>query len=196
LHPTPALFPAEASQRQEVERWLLWLDSTVGLATRRLAYTQIVPGAARLSRGSVHSAAGRWQRQQARSARASMTISGVLAQRFRFLHNRTDRVFEQLEQYLLLAERRLALTSLSGRPSFTAADLTLASLLRPVTVVPFFRDHPRLQSSVRLAPRAPGRTPSRCRGRYEKGVARDQNAARLVAGRGELVAHIPTQRGE
>ena len=144
--PTPALFPAEESERREVERWLLWLDSTVGLATRRLAYTQIVlerPGYL-VDLFIPQLADGRGSKLARRAA--SMTISGVLAQRFRFLHNRTDRVFEQLEQYLLLAERRLRSRRFLVGSSFTAADLTLASLLRPVTVVPFFSDHPRLQS--------------------------------------------------
>ena len=40
-YPIPALFPVEAGERAEVERWMLWLDSTVGLAARRLAYTQL-----------------------------------------------------------------------------------------------------------------------------------------------------------
>jgi glutathione S-transferase len=141
-YPTPALFPAEEDQRRQVERWLVWLDSTVGLATRRLAYTQIV-----LERPSylvdlfIPKLADGSGKQL-----ASMTISGVLAQRFRFLHNRADRVFEQLEQYLLLAERHVRERRFLVGPSFTAADLTLASLLRPVTVVPYFRDHPRLQN--------------------------------------------------
>jgi glutathione S-transferase len=145
-YPAPALYPAEAGQRLEVERWLLWLDSTVGLATRRLGYTQIV-----LERPSYlvdlfipQLADGRGSRLARRAA--SMTIAGVLTRRFRFLHNRTDRVFEQLEQCLLLAERRLHSRRFLVGDSFTAADLTLAALMRPVTVVPFFRDHPRLQS--------------------------------------------------
>jgi len=145
-YPAPALFPADESQRQEVERWLTWLDSTVGLATRRLAYTQIVleqPGylvdlfIPQLANGNGSKFARR---------AAGMTISGVLTQRFRFLHNRRDRVFEQLEQHLLLADRQVRSRRFLVGSSFTAADLTLASLLRPVTVVPFFRDHPQLQS--------------------------------------------------
>lgn len=145
-YPAPALYPAEASQRLEVERWLLWLDSTVGLATRRLAYTQIV-----LERPSylvdlfIPQLADGHGSSLARRA-ASMTIAGVLTKRFRFQHNRADRVFEQLEHCLLLAERRLRSRRFLVGDSFTAADLTLASLMRPVTVVPFFRDHPHLQS--------------------------------------------------
>jgi hypothetical protein len=50
-----------------------------------------------------------------------------------------------------LTGRRLGYTQLAlEHPDilsglFTAADLTLAALLRPAMLVPFFRDHPRLQ---------------------------------------------------
>ena len=40
-YPGPALYPTGEADRAEVRRWVLWLDSTLGLAARRLAYTQI-----------------------------------------------------------------------------------------------------------------------------------------------------------
>src|SRR5438132_4781607 len=40
-YPAPALYPQDTTERTEVARWMLWLDSTLGLAARRLAYTQI-----------------------------------------------------------------------------------------------------------------------------------------------------------
>jgi glutathione S-transferase len=53
-------------------------------------------------------------------------------------------VFEQLEQCLLIAAERLSSQHYLVGERFTAADLTLAALLRPVLLLPFFRDHPRL----------------------------------------------------
>ena len=53
--------------------------------------------------------------------------------------------FEQLEQCLLIAAERLSSRDYLVGDRFSAADLTLAALLRPIMVVPFFRDHPRLQ---------------------------------------------------
>ena len=57
-------------------------------------------------------------RRRARRARAhrqqGLTLSMITlyqlhwSHRFRFLHNRTDRVFEQLEQCLLIAAERLS----------------------------------------------------------------------------------------
>jgi glutathione S-transferase len=146
IYPTPALYPAEAMERKEVERWMLWLDSTLGLAARRLGYTQIAleyPSLlAELFIPRVVSAGGG---RNFKARLAGAIIAGVLTRRFRFLHNRADRVFERLEQCLLIAAQRLSSRDYLVGDRFTAADLTLAALLRPVMLVPFFRDHPRLQ---------------------------------------------------
>ena len=126
----------------EVKRWMLWFDSTVGLPARRLAYTQVAlehPGILtglflpKLTAGGV------------KAAVAGRIIAGVLTRRFRFRHNRADRVFEQLEQCLLPAAERLSSHSYLVGDRFSAADLTLAALMRPVLLVPYFRNHPRLQ---------------------------------------------------
>jgi glutathione S-transferase len=138
-YPTPALYPAAEAERAEVVRWMLWLDSTLGLAARRLAYTQIVvehPGL--LAELFI-------PRARFKGAVAGAVIGGVLARRFRFLHNRADRVFEEVEDCLLFAAERLASRRYLVGDRFTAADLTLAALMRPVPVVPFFREHPHLQ---------------------------------------------------
>jgi len=145
-YPTPALFPAEPQECNEVTRWMLWLDSTLGLAARRLAYTQMAlehPGflaelfvPQRLGEGGGRSLKGRL---------AGAIIAGVLSRRFRFSHNRADRVFEQLEECLLTAAQRLSARDYLVGDRFTAADLTLAALMRPTTLVPYFREHPRLR---------------------------------------------------
>jgi glutathione S-transferase len=144
-YPTPALYPADEAKRQEVERWMLWLDSTVGLAGRRLAYTHIAlehPGClATLCMPKFRGANGNTLTGRI----AGSVIAGLITRRYRCLYNREDRVFEKLEECLLLAARRLRSRRFLVGGSFTAADLTLASLLRPITVVPFFRAHPRLQ---------------------------------------------------
>lgn len=138
-HPTPALYPSAEAERAEVERWMLWLDSTLGLAARRLAYTQIaVEHPALLAELFI-------PRGRFKGTLAGAIIGGILARRFRFLHNRADRVFEQVEDCLLFAAERLASRPYLVGDRFTAADLTLAALMRPVSVVPFFREHPHLQ---------------------------------------------------
>jgi len=146
IYPTPALYPAEATERKEVARWMLWLDSTLGLAARRLGYTQIAleyPGL--LAELFVPRTVGAGDGRNFKGKLAGAIIAGVLTRRFRFLHNRADRVFEHLEQCLLIAAQRLSSRGYLVGDRFTAADLTLAALLQPVMVVPFFRDHPSLQ---------------------------------------------------
>ena len=145
-YPTPALCPADPEQKKAVMQWTVWLDSTVGLAARRLAYTQIAverPGL--LAELFVPNIAGAAGASGFKSKVAGSIIAGVLSRRFRFQHNRADGVFEQLEQYLLFAAKRLNHARYLVGDQFSAADLTLAALLRPVTLIPFFRDHPRLR---------------------------------------------------
>lgn len=145
-YPIPALYPAEEAGRKEVERYLLWLDSTLGLAARRLGYTQIaLEYPSLLAELFVPQVVGTGGGSTFKGRVAGAIIAGVLTGRFRFLHNRADRVFEQLEQCLLTVAERLSERDYLVGARFTAADLTLAALMRPVLIVPYFRDHPRLQ---------------------------------------------------
>ena len=145
-YPTPALFPQDAQERAEVTRWMLWLDSTLGLGVRKLAYTQIAlehPGI--LAELFVPGIVGNAGAESFKAKLAGSIIAGVLTRRFRFLHLRADRVFEKLENCLLICAERLSSRPFLVGDHFTAADLTLAALLRPALLVPWFRDHPRLQ---------------------------------------------------
>ena len=139
-YPTPSLF---AGDHTEVRRWMLWLDSTLGLAARRLAYTQI----ALENPGYLASLfLPKLQGRRVQSRLAGTIIAGVLSRRFRFRHNRGDRVFEQLQECLAFAAERLRSRAYLVGEHFTAADLTLAALMRPVTVVPYFIQQPDLLS--------------------------------------------------
>ena len=146
-YPSPALYPADASERAEVTRWLLWLDSTLGLGARRLAYTQMAaehPGF--LSELFLPHMAGAGAGHTLKGKLGGAIIAGVLTRRFRFLHNRADGVYEQIEQCLLFAAERLSTRRYLVGDRFTAADLTLAALMRPTLLVAYFRKHPRLQA--------------------------------------------------
>ena len=142
-YPTPELYPSDPIERQEVARWTRWLDSTLGLAGRRLGYTQIAVERPAILAGLFlpRSAAV----EAVKDSVGGAIIAGVLSRRFRFRHNRADRVYEQLEQCLLIAAQRISACGYLVGERFTAADLTLAALLRPALLVPYFCDHPRLQ---------------------------------------------------
>lgn len=145
-YPTPALYPEQANDRADMTRWMLWLDSTVGLISRRLGYTQIAlehPGF--LASLFLPRMIGSADVRTVKARLGGVVIAGVLSRRFRFSRNRADRVYEELERCLLIAADRLNSRPYLVAERFTAADLTLAALMRPAMLVPYFRDHPRLR---------------------------------------------------
>jgi len=146
-YPAHPLFPSDPAQREQVWQWMLRLDSTLGLYARRLGYTQVIMECpqvlAALFLPNVYG--GRFARAGWRRL-ASPVVGMMLTLRFRFHRNRQDRVYEALEALLLpIAETLQRESFLVGR-QFTAADITLASLLRPLRIVPHFSHHPKLQS--------------------------------------------------
>jgi glutathione S-transferase len=145
-YPQEPLYPQGADATAEMKRWMLWLDSTLGLAARRLAYTQITlehPGI--LATLFIPQKVDAHNAEAIKGSLSGAVIGGVLSQRFRFTHNQSDRVFENLEQCLLIIAQRLGSRRYLVGERFTAADLTLAALLRPVMLLPFFRKHSELQ---------------------------------------------------
>ncbi|GAA0716934.1 glutathione S-transferase family protein [Dokdonella soli] len=146
-YPEPTLLSADPDERAAVWQWMLTLDSTLGLNTRRLAYSQIImecPQA--LPTLFLPNVLGGVFARPGLRVLAAPILGAMLVRRFRFDRNRIDRVYEQLETQLLPIAARLERDGFLVGGRFTAADLTLASLLRPLRVVPHFRDHPRLQS--------------------------------------------------
>lgn len=146
-YPEPALLPRDPDRREAVWQWMLTLDSTLGLGARRLAYTQLImecPQA--LSTLFLAGVRGGLFLRPGLRALLAPFLGAMLVRRFRFDRNRADRVYEQLEAQLLPIAARIERDGFLVDGRFTAADLTLASLLRPLRIVPHFRDHSRLQS--------------------------------------------------
>lgn len=146
-YPQPALFPGDPAERAAAWQWMLQLDSTLGLHARRLGYTQLIlecPQA--LSQLFMpHVAGGLFTRRGWRNLAAPF-LGAMLIRRFRFNRNRHDRVYESLEAQLLGIASHLQQHRFLVGDSFSAADITLACLLRPLRIVPHFSHHPQLQS--------------------------------------------------
>ena len=126
---------------------MLRLDSTLGLHARRLGYTQLImecPNA--LSCLFLSNVAGGLFTRPVLRALAAPVLGAMLIKRFRFHRNREDRVYEALEAQLMPIAAQLDRDDFLVGGRFTAADITLASLLRPLRIVPHFADHPQLQS--------------------------------------------------
>lgn len=146
-YPERPLLPADPAGRALAWRWMVTLDSTLGLHARRLGYTQVIMECpAILSRLFMPGVCGGLFTRPVLRTLAAPVLGSMLALRFRFDRNRQDRVYEQLEDQLVPIAARLEREGLLVGGGFTAADLTLACLLRPLRIVPHFAHHPRLQS--------------------------------------------------
>ena len=146
-YPEHPLLPADPAGRTLAWRWMVTLDSTLGLNARRLGYTQVImecPGI--LSKLFMPQVCGGLFTRPVLRTLAAPVLGPMLALRFRFHRNRQDRVYEQLEEQLVPIAARLERQGFLVGGRFTAADLTLACLLRPLRIVPHFAHHPRLQS--------------------------------------------------
>jgi glutathione S-transferase len=145
-YPERALFPDEPAEREATWQWMLRLDSTLGLHARRLGYTQVIMECPTiLSKLFMPNVWGGLFTRPVLRALAAPVLGTMLTLRFRFHRNREDRVYEALESQLIPIAVQLERKGFLVGDHFTAADLTLASLLRPLRIVPHFTHHPRLQ---------------------------------------------------
>ena len=142
-----ALYPGNASNQQAIDAVLIELDTRLGLLARRFGYTQII-----LECPSLLSTLF-----LGRTAGGFFTLTGVrwvsghilgmlLCQRFAFHQSESWDLYEALENYLLPLALRLEERTFVVGDAFSMADLALAAYLRPLTIVPFFHEHPQLQS--------------------------------------------------
>ncbi|MGC1547754.1 MAG: glutathione S-transferase family protein [Rhodanobacter sp.] len=146
-YPEHALLPADPAEREAVWQWMLRLDSTLGLHARRLGYTQVIMECPKiLSQMFMPNVLGGLFTRPVLRALTAPVIGTLLTLRFRFHRNREDRVYEALEAQLVPIAAQLERDGFLVGQRFTAADLTLASLLRPLRIVPHFVHHPQLQS--------------------------------------------------
>jgi glutathione S-transferase len=163
----PALFGHDAATRAAIDAQLVEFDTHLGLPGRRVGYSQVIfecPAA--LSDLFLPEVAGGLLCAPGVRQVSGRVLGLLLAKRFDFHGAEAQGVFEALEAYLLALAERLeqqefvvatssasdagqALGNASGRvprSAFSMADLALAAMLRPLTIVPFFAEHPQLQS--------------------------------------------------
>jgi glutathione S-transferase len=143
----PALFPGDADNRAAIAARLAEFDAQLAPLARRLGCTQLIEECpehlaelflSRRARGLFT----RWPFKR----RAGQIVGLLLKREQAVLRAEVPAVLGELERYLLaLADQ------LTGRPfvvgnTLSAADLALAAQLRPLTIVPFFAEHPSLQT--------------------------------------------------
>lgn len=167
----PALFPTDPAERAEVQRRLLEFDSGLAIAMRRLGYTQVILECPELLTQLFlgHRANGLFVRRGLRRLTGHV-IGLMLCKRFDFHRSRELGLYESTLAYL----RGLA-AWMRGRDyvvgqQFSAADLTLAAMLRGFLIVPCIAEHPDLQALFAWAHAVRLRCGGEAASRYEQAI--------------------------
>lgn len=142
---SPPLFPSDPEKKEAVYKCLIELDSKLGIIARRVGYTQII-----LEKPTILSRLflsdkykGFLDLPLIRNI-SSAFLGMMLIKRFRFELNETLHLYEELEHYLLQIADKLKNNPFLLNNSFSAADITLAVYLRPLLIIPFYKEHPEL----------------------------------------------------
>jgi len=141
-YPNPKLFPGDATTEQEIDDWCIYLDSKLGTSGRRLAYGQLL--------AENHMIVGSLFHQNFRPGMLKLPvvrdlitgIAGMMVMARYSLHTsaddgifqETDAVFEEI--LLKLGNKKCLVGD-----EFSAADVTLACLIRPFTAIPYFNNN-------------------------------------------------------
>lgn len=143
----PCLFPGDERNRAAIDSKLLELDTALGLPARRLGYTQaILECPSHLTTLFLGNLASGFFRLPGVRRISGWVLGMVLMRRFDMHRSESLGVYEALETYLLKIAKRLSTSKYLVGDTFSAADLSLAALLRPLTIVPFFAEHPELNA--------------------------------------------------
>jgi glutathione S-transferase len=145
--PDHGLFPGDESDRAAIQARLLEFDTMLGIAARRLCYGQVIlecsSALSRLFLGSRAKGSFKWP---GADWLAGHGLGLMLSKRFDIHRSEELGLYEALEAWLLRLSDELADRTYVMGDRFSAADLALAAQLRPLTVVPFFYEHPGLQT--------------------------------------------------
>lgn len=139
------IFPQEEAEKEWMYQALIELDTKLGIAGRRLGYSQIIlenPGI--LAQLFVPAALGGVLAWPYIRRISGAFLGMLLIKRFRFELNESLNLYEELEQFLLSISQKLMGQKYLVNNAFSALDLTLAVYLRPLRIIPFFKEHPKL----------------------------------------------------
>jgi glutathione S-transferase len=142
---TPTLFPPGELQKKLIYEWIIELDSKLAVTSRKLGYTQIIlenPGI--LAKLFLPNIANGMLTLPVIRRLSGGAMGMLLIKRFQFELNEKRHLYEELEIFLLKTIDKLQGQQYMFNNTFGAADLTLATCLRPLHIIPFFRENPKL----------------------------------------------------
>ena len=171
----PSLFGHDTATRAAIDAQLVEFDTHLGLPARRVGYSQVIfecPAA--LSDLFLPEVAGGLLCAPGVREVSGRVLGMLLSKRFDFHGAEAQGLFEALEAYLVALAGRLehqefvvawgsgsefiaeagnarddvpaGAARSAPRSLFSMADLALAAMLRPLSIVPFFAEHPQLQT--------------------------------------------------
>jgi glutathione S-transferase len=142
----PNLFPGDQANREVIDAKLIEFDTFLGIPARRFGYTQVILECPDLLADLFLSHRGRgvFSAPVIRSF-AGTCLGILLSKRFAFHRSESLGLYEALEAYLLQLAAQMEGKAFIVGDIFSAADIAFAAQIRPLTVVPFFAEHPRLQ---------------------------------------------------
>jgi glutathione S-transferase len=143
----PKLFPGDVANRALIDAKIVELDTLLGIPARRFGYTQVILECPDVLADLFlpNDASGFYCKPVIRNI-TGMALGMMLSKRFDFHRSESLGLYEALENYLLGMAKELEGREFVIGDVFSAADITLATHLRPLTIVPFFAEHPSLQS--------------------------------------------------
>lgn len=168
----PNLFPGDQANREAIAAKLVEFDTFLGIPARRFGYTQVILECPDLLADLFlsHRGRGLFSAPVVRSI-AGACLGILLSKRFAFHRSESLGLYEALEEYLLRLAAQLEGRAFIVGATFSAADIAFAAQIRPLTVVPFFAEHPRLQGLFERH----RKTVARCNGEshflYQTGIA-------------------------
>ncbi len=142
----PKLFPGDEKNCTLIDAKTLEFDTLLGIPARRFAYSQVILECPDLLADLFlpRDAKGFYSLPGIRHITGA-ALGIMLCKRFDFHRSESLGLYEALENYLLSLAKEIESRQFVVGTSFSAADITLATHLRPLTIVPFFAEHPELQ---------------------------------------------------
>lgn len=140
------LFPGDPANQAAIVAKLLEFDTMLAIPARRFGYSQVILECPSLlpslfmpthAGGFFNLPGVRWI--------TGHVVGVVLCKRFDFHQSESLGLYEGLEAWLLALSQELSERPFVVGDNFSAADLALAAQLRPLSIVPYFRDDPRLK---------------------------------------------------
>lgn len=142
-YPEPALFPGNEEEKKKIKDWCIRLDSILGTASRRLAYSQLLSESPSMLFDLLIKPTNPQLNKPIIRGLVTNVVAVSLMERYAIHLVREEKIYEQTDSLLEELVSILNKQKYVVGDGFTAADITLVSLLTPLSLVPYVSENPR-----------------------------------------------------